>query len=88
MKYGFIFKVVSWMFDLEARVDDTVGLHGGDSNIGDPEADKDAGGDSLDSLGATKLATNGRVSSGQQNDDGNQGLSTENGDRETEILVF
>ena len=73
-------------FFLDARVDDTIGLHCWEGNIGDPEAYKDAGCNSLDSLGTTKLATNCWVSPGQQNDDGSQSFSTEDGDRETKTV--
>ena len=41
---------------LEARVDDLVGLHGGDEDVGDPEEDEYARCDDLDAPGASELA--------------------------------
>ena len=41
---------------LEAGVDDLVGLHGGDEDVGDPEEDEYARGDDLDAPGASELA--------------------------------
>ena len=41
---------------LEARVDDLVGLHGRDEDVGDPEEDEYARCDDLDAPGASELA--------------------------------
>jgi len=41
---------------LEARIDDLVGLHGRDEDVGDPEEDEYARCDDLDAPGASELA--------------------------------
>lgn len=77
--------LIGCLVDLEARVDDTVGFHGRHRDVGDPEADKDAWGDGLDSLGTTQLAADCGVPSCQQNHDGDQSLGTENGHGENQV---
>ena len=61
-----------WLADeelLEARLDDLVGLHGGDEDVGDPEEDEYARGDGLDALGASELAA-AEFAPGQEDEDG------------------
>ena len=69
---------------LESGIDDTIGLHGGDGNIEDPEEDKDAGGDGLVDLGASELSAHGGVSPGNEDEDGEAGLDTEHGHGESQ----
>jgi len=69
---------------LESWVDDSVGLHGRDGDVGDPEADKDGGGDGLDGLGTAQLAAHGGVAPDQQDADGDQSLHAENGHGEAQ----
>ena len=62
---------------LEAGLDDLVGLESRNHDVEDPEEDEDAGGDGLDVLGAAQLAADGRASADEQDEDGEQGLDTE-----------
>ena len=62
---------------LESGLDDLVGLEGRNHDVEDPEEDEDAGGDGLDVLGAAQLAADGRASADEQDEDGEQGLDTE-----------
>ena len=71
---------------LEARFDDLVGLEGGDHDVGDPEADEDARGDRLDGLGPAELASNGRVAPEEKDEDGAEGLATEQSHGETQAV--
>ena len=81
--------IVLWIpLSLEAWLDDTVGLHGGDSNVGDPQADKESGSDSLDGLGSAQLAAHRGVTPEQEDHDGNQGLNAENGYRESQAVEW
>ena len=69
---------------LESGVVNITGLHGWDSNVGDPQADKESGSDSLDGLGSAQLAAHCGVTPEQEHHDGNQGLNAENGYRESQ----
>ena len=71
---------------LESGVDDAVGLHGGDGDVGEPEAAEDAGGDGLDGLGAAQLAADGGGAPQEQDQNGDTSLGTENGHGETQAV--
>lgn len=70
--------------DLEARVNDAVGLHGGDGDIEAPEEDKDTRGNSLKGLRTSELSAHSRVSPGHKDQDGEAGLDTEHSHREAQ----
>lgn len=70
--------------DLEARVNDAVGLHGGDGDIEAPEEDKDTRGNSLKGLRTSELSAHSRVSPGHEDQDGEAGLDTEHSHREAQ----
>ncbi len=69
---------------LEARINDFVSLEGRYEDIEAPEEDKDAGRDSLHALGTTKLPTNSRVATEQQDEDSQKGFNTEDSHREAQ----
>ena len=71
---------------LESGVDDTIGLHGWDSNVGDPQADKEAGSDGLDGFGTAQLAAHSGVTPEQEGQNGDQRLNAENGHRESQAV--
>ena len=73
-----------WVIYLESWLNHTIGFQGGDHDIEDPEEDEDGWWDCLEELGAAQLASNSGVSSGQQDEDSQGGLNTEDGDRETQ----
>ena len=79
-------RLESFLLDnfLESRIDDAIGLHGGDGNVEHPEEDEDSWRDCLEELGSSQLTTNGGMPSGDQDKDGETGLNTENGNGETQ----
>ena len=76
----------NWVVFLESGVDDTIGLHGWDSNVGDPQADKEAGSDGLDGFGTAQLAAHSGVTPEQEGQNGDQRLNAENGHRESQAV--
>ena len=73
-----------FLLHLESGVDDAVGLHGGDGDIEHPEEDESWWWDGLEELGSSQLSTNGRMSSDEKDEDGEQSLNTEHGHREAQ----
>ena len=71
---------------LESGVDDTIGLHGWDSNVGDPQADKESRSDGLDGFGTAQLAAHSGVTPEQEGQNGDQRLNAENGHRESQAV--
>lgn len=69
---------------LKARVNDLVSLQSRDQDVGDPKRAKDARGDPLNSRRTAELSTDPRTSTNQQDNDGNQCLTTEEGDRKAQ----
>jgi len=63
--------------DLESRIDDFVGLQGGDEHVEDPVEHEDGRGNDLDRLGPAELASDGGGAPGEQDEDGEQSLDTE-----------
>lgn len=55
---------------LKSWVDGAIGLHGGDEDVEDPEKDEDGRWDGFDEFGTTQLASHGRMSPRQQDQDG------------------
>ena len=76
---------IEWVF-LESGVDDTIGLHGWDSNVGDPQADKESRSDGLDGFGTAQLAAHSGVTPEQEGQNGDQRLNAENGHRESQAV--
>ena len=69
---------------LESGVVNITGLHGWDSNVGDPQADKESRSDGLDGFGTAQLAAHSGVTPEQEGQNGNQRLNAENGHRESQ----
>lgn len=76
--------VVASCLSLEVDLDDAVGLHGGDGDVGDPEGHEDEGGHPLYGRGAAQLAADGGVAPDEQDQDGDQGLRAEQGHGEAQ----
>ena len=70
--------------DLESGIDNFVSLKSRDENVEDPEEDENWSSDDFWSSGASKLTTNGWVTTDHQDGNGQAGFNTENGDGEAQ----
>jgi hypothetical protein len=70
--------------ELQSGVDDSVRLHGGQGDIGHPEADEDAGGGGLRALRAAELAADRWVAAQHQDKDGTERKRHEHRHREAQ----
>ena len=71
---------------LESGVANITGLHGWDSNVGDPQADKGSRKGGLDSFGTAQLAAHSGVMPEQEGQNDDQRLNAENGHRESQAV--
>jgi len=74
--------------DLESGIDNFVSLKSRDENVEDPEEDENGSSDDFWSSGASKLTTNGWVTTDHQDGNGQAGFDTENGDGEAQASRF
>ena len=72
------------IYFLESWLNNTIGFHGGDHDIEDPEEDEESWWNCLEEFGTAELATDGRMSPGEEDEDGAGGLDTEHGDGESQ----
>lgn len=70
--------------DLESGIDNFVSLKSRDENVEDPEEDENGSSDDFWSSWASKLTTNGWVTTDHQDGNSQAGFNTENGDGEAQ----
>ena len=73
---------------LKAGLDNIISLHGRDRDVGDPQADKDARSNCLHGFRTTQLTTYCGVSPDQQDYDGDNSFTTEQGHREAQTEII
>lgn len=74
----------NWAKNLESGFDDSISLQSRDEDIKDPEEHENSRGDGFDRFGATQFTAHGRVTTEEQNDNGQESLDTEHSHGESQ----